>query len=34
MEYIRQVENETDMQIAEVLEVKNGKIIASRVYHG
>jgi hypothetical protein len=34
MEYIRQVENETDIQIAEVLEVKNGKIIASRVYHG
>lgn len=34
MEYIRQVENQDDMQIAEVLEVKNGKIISSRVYHG
>ena len=34
MEYIRMVENETDMLVAEVLEVKNEKIIASRVYHG
>lgn len=33
-EYIRQVEGETDMMIAEVFEVKDGKIIASRVYHG
>jgi len=34
MEYIRQVEGENDMLVAEVLDVKNGKIIASRVYHG
>jgi ketosteroid isomerase-like protein len=34
MEYIRQVENEEDMLVAEVLEVRNGKIISSRVYHG
>lgn len=33
MEYIRTVENEDDMLIAEVLEIKEGKIIASRVYH-
>lgn len=34
MEYIRKVEGETDLLIAEVLEIKDGKIIASRVYHG
>lgn len=34
MEYIRQVDGEDDMLIAEVLEVREGKIIASRVYHG
>jgi limonene-1,2-epoxide hydrolase len=34
MEYIRIVENENDMLVAEVLEVKNEKIISSRVYHG
>lgn len=34
MEYIRKVEGEDDMLIAEVLEIKNDKIIASRVYHG
>lgn len=34
MEYIRQVPNEDDMLVAEVLEIENGKIIASRVYHG
>lgn len=34
MEYIRQVEGEDDMLVAEVLEVRDGKIIASRVYHG
>jgi limonene-1,2-epoxide hydrolase len=33
MEYIRQTPNEPDMQIGEVLEISNGKIIASRVYH-
>lgn len=34
MEYIRNVAGEEDMLVAEVLEVKDGKIIASRVYHG
>lgn len=34
MEYIRSVENEADMRVAEVLEIKNGKIVFSRVYHG
>ena len=33
MEYIRTVENETTLLVAEVLEIKEGKIIASRVYH-
>jgi hypothetical protein len=34
MEYIRTVDGEDDMLVAEVLEVKENKIIASRVYHG
>jgi predicted SnoaL-like aldol condensation-catalyzing enzyme len=34
MEYIRTVENEPDMLVAEVLEIKENRIIASRVYHG
>ena len=34
MEYIRTVEGEPDMLIAEVLEITEGKINASRVYHG
>lgn len=34
MEYIRKVKNEEDMLVAEVLEVENGLIVASRVYHG
>lgn len=34
MEYIRNVSGEADMLVAEVLEIKEGKIIASRVYHG
>jgi predicted SnoaL-like aldol condensation-catalyzing enzyme len=34
MEYIRTVENEADMLVAEVLEIKENRIIASRVYHG
>ncbi len=34
MEYIRSVENEENMRVAEVLEIKEGKIIFSRVYHG
>ena len=34
MEYIRTVEDEENMLVAEVLVVRDGKIIASRVYHG
>jgi predicted SnoaL-like aldol condensation-catalyzing enzyme len=34
MEYIRTVENEPEMLVAEVLEIKDGKIILSLVYHG
>ncbi len=34
MEYERTVENEDKMLVAEVLEIKEGKIIFSRVYHG
>ena len=34
MEYTRTVQGEEDMQVAEVLEIKEGRIIASRVYHG
>ena len=34
MEYIRQVNREEDMLVAEVLEIKGGFIVASRVYHG
>lgn len=34
MEYVRQVEGEEDMLVAEVLEIDAGKIVFSRVYHG
>ena len=34
MEYIRTVQGEEDMLVAEVLEIRNGKIVFSRVYHG
>ena len=34
MEYIRIVDGEENMLVAEVLEVKENRIIASRVYHG
>lgn len=34
MEYTRQVAGEPDMLVGEVLEVKDGMIVASRVYHG
>jgi hypothetical protein len=34
MEYIRQVDGEEDMAVAEVLEIENNKIVYSRVYHG
>lgn len=34
MEYIRSVANEDNILVAEILVVRDGKIIASRVYHG
>ena len=34
MEYIRIVPGENDINVAEVLEIKDGLIVASRVYHG
>lgn len=34
MEYVRHVDGEPDMPIAEVLDVQNGLIVASRVFHG
>ena len=34
MEYIRNVENENEILVAEVLEIRDENIIASRVYHG
>ena len=33
MEYIRQTPGEIDLRVGEVLVIKAGKIIASRVYH-
>ncbi|WP_312764681.1 nuclear transport factor 2 family protein [Epilithonimonas sp.] len=33
MEYTRKVEGEKDMKVGEVLEIKDGKIVFSRVYH-
>jgi len=34
MEYIRHVDGEEDLRVGEVLEIAEGKIVASRVYHG
>ena len=34
MEYIRHVAGEADLHVGEVLEVRSGLIVASRVYHG
>ena len=34
MEYIRKVEDEPDMMVAELLVIENGKIVFSKVYHG
>jgi hypothetical protein len=34
MEYTRTVNGESDLLVAEVLDIKEDKIIASRVYHG
>jgi ketosteroid isomerase-like protein len=33
MDYIRHVDGEADLRVGEVLEIENGKIKASRVYH-
>jgi ketosteroid isomerase-like protein len=34
MEYVRKAPGDPDLPVAEVLEVKDGLIVASRVYHG
>ena len=34
MEYVRKVDGESDMLVAEILEIENELIVASRVYHG
>ncbi len=34
MEYTRHVDGEEDLKVGEVLELKNGLIVFSRVYHG
>ena len=34
MEYIRKVDDEPYILVAEVLEIEHGSIVASRVYHG
>lgn len=34
MEYVRHVDGEPDLPVAEVLEVREGLIVASRVFHG
>ncbi|MBJ6763081.1 nuclear transport factor 2 family protein [Myxococcaceae bacterium JPH2] len=34
MEYVRHAPGEPPMPVAEVLDVQDGRIVASRVYHG
>jgi len=34
MEYVRRVDGEPDLPVAEVLDVERGLIVASRVFHG
>jgi ketosteroid isomerase-like protein len=34
MEYIRHVNGEDDLSVGEVLQIENGVIVFSRVYHG
>ncbi len=34
MEYVRKVDGEPDLAVAEVLEVEGGLVVASRVFHG
>lgn len=34
LEYVRYVDGEDDLRVGEVLEIRGGRIVASRVYHG
>ncbi|MEW5850310.1 MAG: nuclear transport factor 2 family protein [Myxococcota bacterium] len=34
MEYLRHAPHEPPMPVAEVLDIRDGRIVASRVYHG
>lgn len=34
MEYVRSVNDDPDLLVAEVLDIRDGKIVFSRVYHG
>ena len=34
MEYVRRVPGEPDLPVAEALDIRNGRIVASRVFHG
>lgn len=34
MEYLRKVDGEADLNVGEVLEIQDGLILFSRVYHG
>lgn len=34
MEYLRKAGGDPDMMVAEILEISNGVIVKSRVYHG
>jgi limonene-1,2-epoxide hydrolase len=34
MEYIRHADGDEDLKVGEVLEIENGVIVFSRVYHG
>jgi hypothetical protein len=34
MEYIRHVDGEDNLSVGEVLQIENGLIVFSRVYHG
>jgi hypothetical protein len=33
MEYVRHVKNEDDLYVGEMLEIENGKIVSSSVFH-
>ncbi len=34
LEYVRRVDGEADLPVAEVFDVRDGNIVASRVFHG